>query len=334
VTFAHPPAVIAVLLRAMVPPAPPRVPRRKLVRWTLVALALAAGAGALALDDRLDFPRGAFAWLVPFSWLGVIAVLNATHPRPPALAAWLRRVGCLIGLALALLVGGLFVYFALVQPFADGGGSWGLWIFGSLVTIGIGLVVARQLHSSHERKSDEVARLRAAADVVEALCDDAASGKPASGWIDLSGPEQPAKRLREGTVASGVKVSLYRDEWLRLRLVLRDGNRLRLSAVDRVKVRAGRFKRGSSGKQKWKEGRSDWLSTVELQLVVNPAAYRVRDEAPAGAPRATLKAGAARGAPPTLTLVHSTSPKAFDAAQVLGAVAGLYARLERIAATP
>jgi hypothetical protein len=335
VTFAHPPAVIAALLRAMVPPPAPPAGRRRLVRWTLVTLVLAAGGAALALDDRLDFPRGAFAWLVPFAWLGVIAVLNATHPRPPALAGWLRSVGCLIGLGLALVVAAFLAYVVLVQPFTGGGRegrSWGLFIFGSLVTIVLGLIIARVLHAGGDLKSDVVARLRAAADVAEALSDDAASGKPASGWIDVSGHEQPAKRLREGTAASGVKVTLYRDEWLRLRLALRDGNRLRLSAVDRVKVRAGRWKRGTSGKQKWKSGRSDWLSTVELQLVVNPAAYRVKDGAPAGAPRPSVKAGTAPGAGPALSLVHSTSPKAFDPAEVLRVVAGLYARLERVAA--
>lgn len=325
-TFAHPPDVIAALLRAMVPPPPPPAPRRKLTRFLLVAAVLGAGAGALALDNALDFPRAAFSWLVPFTWLGVIAALDATHPRPPAPPGWPRGAGCLMALAAA---GVIAVCLLLVPPFARGEHSWGLWVFGSLVTIGLGFAVARLRRSGNARKSDEVARLRAAADLIEALADDAVAGKPASGWIDSSGPEQPGKRLREGKAASGVKVSLYRDEWLRLRLALRDGNRLRLSAVDRVKVRAGRFKRGRSGKQKWKAGRSDWLSTVELQLVVNPAAYQVKSAAPAGAPRAALKAGAAPGAPPTLTLVHSTSPKAFDPARVLGVVAGLYARLER-----
>lgn len=334
VTLAHPAPVVAALLRGLVPPEPPPVGRRRRVRWLCVALLLGAGAAALALDEALDFPRGAFGWLVPYSWLGVIAVFDALHPRPRARPPWLKGLGCMLvffGAVLAVL--GTFAYALFLQPLGGGsreGRSWGLWIAGSVMAIVVGLAFARLRHSGDASQSDAAARLRAAADVIEALCDDAVATKPVSGWVDVSGHAQPAKLVRSGTAASGVEVALYRDEWLRLRLALRDGNRLRLAAVDRVKVRAGRWKRGRGGKQKWKSGRSDWLSTVELQLVVNPAAYRVKDEPPAGAARATLKTGT--GGAPTLTLVHSAHPATFEAAEMLRAVAGLYAQLERVQA--
>lgn len=337
VTFSHPAPVIAAMLRAMIPPPPPPQRNRRVSRWLPIVFVLAAGAVALAIDADLGFPRGAFAWLVPFSWLGVVVVMNATHPRPRRLAGWLkqRALGCVIAIAAgAAVVAFLVLYGAIVKPYADGdpdGRSWGLWVFGSLVTLVIGWIYGRLTHAQADARGDQAARLRAAVDVAEALADDAVPGKPASGWIDVSGHEQASKLVREGTTATGWKVSLYRDEWLRLRLALRDGNRVRVSAVDRVKVRAGKWKRTSRGKQKWKSGRSDWISTLELQLVVNPEAYRVKAEAPpAGGPSPAVRQAAA-GAPAALTLVHPITPTSFDAAQALGAVAGLYGRLERLA---
>jgi hypothetical protein len=326
--FAHPPHVIAATLRrALAPPADPSRPRR-LVRWLLVPALLGLGVFSLQLDRWLDFPHGAFGWLVPFAWLGVFLVMHATRPRAPTYPRWARNrpklAGCLVLGLLFFPVVGCWRSFSSATRDSR---SLGSWVFVTLVVL-----FAAWLHDRLWRGGQaqtELARLQAAADVVEALADDAAPGKPASGWLDLSGAQQERKKVRSGTTATGAAVSVYADEWLRLRLALRDGNRLRVSAADRVKARDGRWKRSSySNKNKWKPGRTDTLSSVEIQLGVNPAAYRVKPEGEPAAARVTQgKDGA-----PALALALSASAAGFDPAEVVRGVAALYGRLERIAA--
>lgn len=331
IALAHAPLATAAFLRALVPPSPPPAGQRRLWRWGSIAVLVAASWLCVALDRWAGFPGAAFAWLVPFTWLGVITVFSVLHPLPPRRADWLRGFGCLTVLATLLGVFVLWLLGAIVRTYvvgASGSHSWGLWMFGTLVVLIVGALVARATHAApHTPKADQATRLRAAAELVEALADDAVAGKPTSGFIDVGGHEQPSKLVRSGTSASGWKVSLYRDEWLRLRLILRDGNRLRISLVDRVKARAGRWKKGRSGKSKWKEGRSQWLSTLELQLVVNPTAYRVKA---ASSKAEAAQASARPGAGQVLTLAQPSPSKSFDPADVLRAVAALYGRLERL----
>ncbi len=290
------------------------------MRFGVVALLLLGGALCLALERSAGYPGGAFAWLVPFTWLGALVVLDVTHPRALRRADWLRSFGCLTVLVGVTLLFLLALLTAIALRYTRGQSrSWAAWIVGTLLVVALSALLGRARRASPAApQSDQRARLQAAAELIEALADDAAQ-KPASGYVDLTGHEQPSKLLRSGTSPSGWKISLYRDEWLRLRLVLRDGNRLRVALVDRVKVRAGRFKRGRSGKSKWKSGRSDWLSTLELQLVVNPAVY-------------ALEADATTARPGVLTHAQPCAARAFDPTEALRAVAALYGRLERLPA--
>jgi hypothetical protein len=72
-------------------------------------------------------------------------------------------------------------------------------------------------------------------------------------------------------------VAFYRDEWLRLKMPLYDGNVLRLSVVERVKAKLGQWKRGRvSGKRKWKPGGTVWdRNELRVAVAVNPEAYEV-----------------------------------------------------------
>lgn len=329
VPLADAPAVAAARVRALLPPPPRPGPSRRVQRWGLIGLLLAAGLATVMIDGRAGFPGGAFAWLVPFTWLGVIVVLSATHAHPPRRADWLRGFGCMTVLASVFALFLLALLSAVVSPYLSGRSdsrSGALWVVGTLLTLVVGGLLARATHASGHAPPDRQPRLKGAADLIEALADDVAPGKPAAGFIDVGGHEQPSKLVRSGKSATGWEVSLYRDEWLRLRLPLRDGNRLRVSLVDRVKQRAGRWKRGRSGKSKWKTGRADWLSTLELQLVVNPAVYRVKPAEGGDAVQLTQRPGGG----PMLSLAKPVAARAFDPEDVLRSVAALYGRLERL----
>jgi len=171
-------------------------------------------------------------------------------------------------------------------------------------------------------------KLQMAKDVLEALRDDVAPGKRVSGWLDLTGPDQQGKLVRSAKAANGAQVDLLRDEWWRLRVPLRDGNELRVSAVERVKARRQFSKRNARGKSKLKPGRSQSLRTLEVRLAVNSAVYRLEPAREAvkigglSVPMATVADGAVS------VVVPADAP---ETREVLGVLASLYRQLAPVA---
>jgi hypothetical protein len=112
--------------------------------------------------------------------------------------------------------------------------------------------------------------------VIETLRDDVSKKRTLVGWLDLSGAERPSKKYRGKTSPSGRPVSYYRDEWLRFKARLVDGNALRLTLVEQRKVREGFWKRSRiSGKQKFKPGSSTSQHQMQIGLSVAPGAYHI-----------------------------------------------------------
>ncbi len=107
----------------------------------------------------------------------------------------------------------------------------------------------------------------------DTLRDDVSLKRTLVGWLDLTGAEQESKKAREKTSASGQPIIYYRDEWLRLKASLYDGNVLRVSLIDRVKARQGFWKRGSSGKLKHRSGSSETQFQLEFSISVDTSRY-------------------------------------------------------------
>jgi hypothetical protein len=120
-------------------------------------------------------------------------------------------------------------------------------------------------------------RFQTALSIINTLRDDVAPKRDFYGQLDLSGIQQPSKLASETPNALGLTIQRYRDEWLELKAKLYDGNMLRMSALERSKVRKGYFKRGKiSGKMKWKapvvkENRNQ----LQVRLSVNPQVYQI-----------------------------------------------------------
>jgi hypothetical protein len=120
------------------------------------------------------------------------------------------------------------------------------------------------------------ARFDAVHTIFETLKDDLAPKRTLLGWLDLSGAQQPGKVVRETASGSGMPIKYYRDEWLRMKMLLYDGNLLRVSAVERVKARLGRWKRSMSGKSKWKPGGAPQArNELRIAVALNQKAYQV-----------------------------------------------------------
>lgn len=171
------------------------------------------------------------------------------------------------------------------------------WVLGynfltfSLVTVGFwtaAVVTGLALRRSRPSGSFPP-NFRAARQVIHTLRDDPDPRRNLFGHVDLSGAQQPAKRFREGTNARGQAMEYYRDEWLSLKTKLYDGNMLRVSAIERVKVRKSYYKRSAiSGKLKLKPAKQASAQQLKVRLSVNPQLYEVVE-------RPTLRPGTSVG---------------------------------------
>jgi len=113
--------------------------------------------------------------------------------------------------------------------------------------------------------------------IFETLKDDVSPKRTLIGWLDLTGMQQESKIVQQRTSSSGMPIAFYRDEWLRMKLPLYDGNVMRVSAIERMKARLGRWKTSRiSGRQKWKPGGTVWARReLRVAVTVNRDVYVV-----------------------------------------------------------
>jgi len=170
-----------------------------------------------------------------------------------------------------------------------------------------------------------------AREVFYTLRDDAAPKKFFFGHVDLTGPRQKTKVARTAKNALGRQVSYYRDEWLSLKTKLYDGNLLRLSAQQRMKIRDSYWKRSASGKTKMKSALvKDDVQVLSVRLSVNPQVYAIVPQ--------TLKHGAQVGCYTIdqwqndggiVSVVAHARAQAIEAADILSVLRLLYDQLQR-----
>lgn len=311
------------------PPPPPPLPGSGL-RWGLAAAILGLAALGIAVDHRLGFGVSVFSALAPFAWAGSALVLAAGRD-PMAKPGWMRGNAPKVALLSLLLCGGPLGLLALLHASTPAlAQSWVLFGLGTALVAAFGRWLDRRGRPKPS-PAPPAERLRKCAEVVSALADDALPGKPASGWLDLTGPEQPSKLCRRGKAFTGAEIKVYRDEWWRLRLPLADGNQLRLAAVERRKVRGDYWKRGRR-RRKRKPGRTESVATFEARVVVNPEVWRIKP-AGAAAPRVEgLALSTVQAADGAVSIVaRPAAVERFEPREVLALLALLYRQLERVA---
>jgi hypothetical protein len=215
----------------------------------------------------------------------------------------------------------------LAAPFVDVVAGFGTLLFTPLVALALFVCVVLALSGSAAPELAREDRARDLRDLLLALAGDLASGRPVSGHLDLTGPEQKDKVVRVGRSARGVPVRLYRDEWCRLKLSMRDGSQIRLSTTERRKSKDPVRKR-----RRVKPGTSTSVHTVELRLAPNPALYRVRPPATAPGTRfGALGLVTLQAAEGVLQAVATVEGGGLPAKDVLQLLAHLYGHLERAA---
>lgn len=248
-------------------------------------------------------------------------IVNRSHEYEAFAARWRW-------LAPTLLMAG-FVFLALDLILGFGSS---LFIFAAAGTW-IGAFVAWRALRRARPRTQFGPHFQATREVVHTLRDDVHPRRTLFGHLDLTGWGQKSKIAREAPDRLGRKVVYYRDEWLSLKTKLYDGNMLRVSAIERVKQRAGYYKRGRiSGKQKWKPPvmKGD-RQELKVRVSVNPDVYTIVPDSP-------TRAGARIGAYAIdhldtsggIITLSATSPMSrISPDDILGVLRATYAVLQR-----
>jgi hypothetical protein len=171
--------------------------------------------------------------------------------------------------------------------------------------------------------------------VFDTLRDDVSPQRTLVGWLDLTGAQQDSKKTRQKTSASGQPIHYYRDEWLRLKTGLYDGNVLRVSVIDRVKARQNYWKRGRSGKQKLRSGSSQSETQLEFSISVDTSRYQVQPVDPQvktipNSRFAILQAMAGDG---RVVVSAATNSTKFDAWDILNALRFGYDHIQPVSSS-
>jgi hypothetical protein len=321
-------ALLAAHASLPAPRPPPEAPVERR-RWVLAALFLGLGIAGCAMDRSLDIDAGVFSSFMPLGWLGAaIALAVGRFPSWPSASAWTgwAKAGCL---PLLFCGGPLGFAWLLYTNAPEVSTSPVLGFLGTLGVVLFGFWLGRR-KGPPPPPEPPLEKIGSCAEIVAALADDVMPGKPATGWLDFTGPEQRPKLTRQGKAANGAELSLYRDEWWRLRLVLRDGNHLRLAGVVRRKVRGTYWRKGRR-RRKQKPSRSQEVASIEARLVVNPKVWRVKAEVDPASSMTGLSLSPlqVRGAAISVVGLPNSSSW-FEPRAILAMVALLYRQLERL----
>ena len=218
--------------------------------------------------------------------------------------SWKR--GCLVALGL-LAVGLPFFFIDMVMDyscltFSLVGGI--LWVAAFIV--GLRLMITG-------RAKVESPQFSAGRTILETLKDDIGRKGRLIGWLDLTGPQQKSKIFRTGRTRSGRTKTYYRDPWLQAKTKLVDGNLLRLTLMEQLKVKKGYV---AAREQR-----------LKARIVVNQDLYRIRafseQEVQTNLPPARLEVQGG-----IINLAYATTGKKFDPWAVLNSLKFLYSHLE------
>jgi len=241
-------------------------------RIWLVPLLLFGGLFFIYLDALIGYNYLTFS-LVGFVLWGAALVSfimlmrnrSVTAATPQGKQGWRGAIGWIFlivfGAFFCIPIGGVIIAFSPAILFT---------LFAVVAAIVGVILLKRSQPSGHDFGSKfEDARV-----IFQTIKDDISPKRTLMGWLDLTGL-QPKKVARQGESPSGMPINYYRDEWLKLKMALYDGNVMRVSAMERVKAQMGRWKRGRSGKRKWKSGRSFTRNELRVAITVNKDAYEV-----------------------------------------------------------
>ena len=218
--------------------------------------------------------------------------------------SWNR--GCLVALGL-LVVGLPFFFLDMVMGY----NCLTFSLVGGILWVAAFIVGLRVLITG--RAKVESPQYSAASTIIETLKDDIGKKGRLTGWLDLTGARQKSKIFRRGRTSSGKSKIYYRDPWLQAKAKLVDGNLLRLTLMEQLKVKKGYV---AAREQR-----------LKARIVVNQDLYRIRafsqEEIQTNLPPARLDVQGG-----IINLAYATTGRKFDPWDVLNSLKYLYSHLE------
>lgn len=214
--------------------------------------------------------------------------------------------GCLM--AIILLVAGLpFFFLDMVMGY----GCLTFSLVGGILWVAAFIVGLRVLMTG--RAKVDSPQYSAARTILETLKDDIGKKGRLTGWLDLTGPRQKSKIFRRGRTRSGKSKIYYRDPWLQAKAKLVDGNLLRLTLMEQLKVKKGYV---AAREQR-----------LKARIVVNQDLYRIRafsqEEIQTQLPPARLDVQGG-----IINLAYATTERKVNPWDVLNSLKYLYSHLE------
>jgi hypothetical protein len=146
-----------------------------------------------------------------------------------------RRLWLVIGGLAAL--GLIFVCIDVLAGYSGFGFGYLAGVFWTGVGVLIIYSLIRGIRGATTRLPQE--QFDTARQIIHTLRDDVGRTGRVTGWLDLTGPQQKSKLLRTGRTSSGYTKYYYRDPWFSAKILLVDGNLLRLTLLERIKVKRG-----------------------------------------------------------------------------------------------
>lgn len=218
------------------------------------------------------------------------------------------NLGC--GFAVALIgVGALALFIGSTLDYGRFLVTLAYVIWGMAVIAGVVLL------NSKPRFSKE--QFEPVRQILHTLRDDTGRKGWVAGWLDMTGPQQKTKQVRTARSAGGKQKVYYRDPWFQARIKLVDGNRLRLSLMDKVKTKAG--------------GVVNHRTQFTAKLVVNPNLYRVGPVPSGGLPLPATVHSEGNG---VLRITAVVDPRRLPVEPMLKSLKALYSHLQPIEQTP
>jgi len=241
-------------------------------RIWIVPLLLVVGLLFIYLDALIGYNYFTFSlvgWVLwgaaLVSFIFLMRNRSVTTTAPKANQGWRGAIVWIF-----LIVFGMF----FCVPFGAFVSMFSPALLFTLIALIAAIVSVILLKRSQPPGNEFGSRFQAARAIFQTIKDDITPKRTLMGWLDLTGL-QPKKVARQNTSPSGMPVNYYRDEWLKMKMALYDGNVMRVSAMERVKAQMGRWKRGRSGKMKWKSGTSFSRNELRVAITVNQDAYEV-----------------------------------------------------------
>lgn len=237
---------------------------------------------------------------------------------------WMPRLGFFAGLGMMAID---LLLFLLGYPSC-------IFSIGGLAVWVASFVFSRALKK--QQSAEFPSTYQAARQIFYTLRDDLKPGSPLLGHLDLTGYKQKDKIARQTSDARNRTTDHYRDEWLSLKAKLYDGNVLRVSAVQRAKIRQPFTKRSRiSGKIKMKpEKFKGYLNELKVRIVVNPEVYTIASNNPVVPGKAigqyTISQVDAQGG--MINLTAHTPDKEVQPESILSVLQHTYGLLQRKAA--